>query len=182
MRKKPRAEDPLGLLDEDLEEDEAEGRDEADTGAGSEEWTAATVEVAAVRLLARREHSRKELARKLHARGVPAALVDEVLQSLQARRLQSDERYAESLVNSRVARGQGPVRIRRDLAQQGIPDSEIDSTLEAAGADWYALARETRVRRFGEDVPAEWKERARQARFLEYRGFTGDQIREALGD
>jgi regulatory protein len=38
------------------------------------------------------------------------------------------------------------------------------------------------VRRFGEDVPAEWKERARQARFLEYRGFTGDQIREALGD
>jgi regulatory protein len=182
MRKKPRAEDPLGLLDEDLEEDEAEGRDEADTGAGAEEWTAATVEVAAVRLLARREHSRKELARKLHARGVPPELVDEVLQGLQARRLQSDERYAESLVNSRVSRGQGPVRIRRDLSQQGIPDEDIDNALEAAGVDWYALARETRVRRFGEEAPAEWKERARQARFLEYRGFSGDQIREALGD
>ena len=175
MRKKPRAEDPLGLLDEDLE-----GEDGAE--AGADEWTAATVEVAAVRLLARREHSRKELARKLHARGIPPDLADEVLQSLQARRLQSDERYAESLVNSRVARGQGPVRIRRDLAQQGIPDAEIDAVLEAAGVDWYALARETRVRRFGEEAPAEWKERGRQARFLEYRGFSGDQIREALGD
>ena len=175
MRKKPRAEDPLGLLDEDLE-----GEDGAE--AGADEWTAATVEVTAVRLLARREHSRKELARKLHARGVPPDLADEVLQSLQSRRLQSDERYAESLVNSRVARGQGPVRIRRDLAQQGIPDAEIDAALEAAGVDWYALARETRVRRFGEEAPAEWKERARQTRFLEYRGFNGDQIREALGD
>jgi regulatory protein len=180
MRKKPRAEDPLGLLDEDLDGDEAEGRDEAD--AAAEEWTAAAVEVAAVRLLARREHSRIELGRKLRARGMPAELVEEVLQSLQARRLQSDERYAESLVNSRVSRGQGPVRIRRDLSQQGIPDTEIDAALEAAGVDWYALARETRARRFGDEAPAEWKERARQARFLEYRGFSGDQIREALGD
>ena len=174
MRKKPRAEDPLGLLDEDGTGEGAE--------AEAEEWTAATVEVAAVRLLTRREHSRKELARKLFARGMPADLVEEVLQNLQARRLQSDARYAESLVNSRVSRGQGPVRIRRDLAQQGIPDTDIDTALEAAGVDWYALARETRTRRFGDPAPAEWKERARQARFLEYRGFSGDQIREALGD
>jgi len=174
MRKKPRAEDPLGLLGED---GTGEGGE-----AEAEEWTAATVEVAAVRLLARREHSRKELARKLLARSMPADLVDEVLQSLQARRLQSDARYAESLVNSRVSRGQGPVRIRRDLAQQGIPDTDIDTALEAAGVDWYALARETRARRFGAPAPAEWKDRARQARFLEYRGFSGDQIREALGD
>ncbi|NHA16020.1 regulatory protein RecX [Thioalkalivibrio sp. XN279] len=180
MRKKRQAEDPLGLLDEDFEGDEAEAERGAE--AGADEWTAATVEVAAVRLLARREHSRKELARKLHARGVPPELVDQVLQGLQARRLQSDERYAESLVNSRISRGQGPVRIRRDLSQQGIPDEDIDTALEAAGVDWYALARETRVRRFGADAPAEWKERARQARFLEYRGFSGDQIREALGD
>jgi regulatory protein len=135
-----------------------------------------------VRLLARREHSRVELSRKLRARGMPHELVDEVLGSLVARRLQSDERYAESLVNSRVSRGQGPVRIRRDLSRQGIPEAEIDAALAAAAVDWYELARDTRQRRFGADAPAEWKERARQARFLEYRGFTGDQIREAIGD
>ena len=148
----------------------------------ADDWTAATVEAAAVRLLARREHSRVELSRKLRARGMPDELVDEVLGSLAARRLQSDERYAESLVNSRVSRGQGPVRIRRDLSQQGIPEAEIDAVLAAAPVDWYDLARDTRRRRFGTGVPAEWKERARQARFLQYRGFTGDQIREAIGD
>ena len=182
MRKKPRAEDPLDLLGEDCGGDLERGEAEGSAEPADEAWTAASVEVAAVRLLARREHSHRELARKLQSRGVPPDLADEVLQSLQARRLQSDERYAESLVNSRVSRGQGPARIRRDLSQQGIPEAEIDIALEAAGVDWYALARETRVRRFGDEPPAEWKERARQARFLEYRGFTGDQIRAALGD
>jgi regulatory protein len=146
----------------------------------AEDWTAATVEVAAVRLLSRREHSRAELARKLAARGVPEALVDEVLESLAARRLQSDARYAESLVASRIGRGQGPVRIRRELAERGVAATLIDAALEAADTDWSGLARETRARRFGAQVPGEWKERVRQSRFLEYRGFSGEQIRHAL--
>jgi regulatory protein len=146
----------------------------------STEWTAAAVEIAAVRLLGRREHSRAELVRKLAERGAPAGLVDEVLVALAARHLQSDERYAESLVNSRIGRGQGPVRIRRELAERGVAAKHIDEALAAAEVDWDRLARETRRRRFGSDVPGEWNERVRQARFLEYRGFTGVQIRYAL--
>jgi regulatory protein len=146
----------------------------------AEDWTAAAVEVAAVRLLSRREHSRAELARKLAARGAPEALVEEVLESLAARRLQSDARYAESLVTSRIGRGQGPVRIRRELAERGVAAALIDAALEAADVDWPGLARETRARRFGAQVPVEWKERVRQSRFLEYRGFSGEQIRHAL--
>jgi regulatory protein len=144
-------------------------------------WTAAKAEAAAVRLLARREHSRAELSRKLGARGVPAELVEEVLATLAARRLQSDDRYAETLVTSRIGRGQGPVRIRRELAEQGVPAPAIDEALLGCEADWFELARDVRRRRFGAEVPADWKERARQARFLEYRGFSGDQIRHALG-
>jgi regulatory protein len=146
------------------------------------DWTAASVEAAAVRLLARREHSRVELGRKLRARGAPAELVEEVLASLAARRLQSDERFAESLVTSRIGRGQGPVRIGRDLEAQGVPAAEVEAALEAAGADWFELAAATRRKRFGRPAPADWKERGRQARFLEYRGFTAEQIRRALGD
>jgi len=67
----------------------------------AEDWTAATVEAVAVRLLARREHSRTELLGKLDERGVPAELAGEILDSLAARRLQSDERYAEAMVTSR---------------------------------------------------------------------------------
>lgn len=150
-------------------------------GSESDDWNAATVEATAVRLLARREHSRMELAQKLGARGVPAALLDEVLESLAARRLQSDERYAESLVTSRTGRGQGPVRIRRELAQRGVAAPLIDAALEAAAADWFELARQARRRRFGDDPPDGWNERVRQSRFLEYRGFSSEQIRFALG-
>ena len=150
-------------------------------GSESDDWNAATVEATAVRLLARREHSRMELAQKLGARGVPAALLDEVLESLAARRLQSDERYAESLVTSRTGRGQGPVRIRRELAQRGVAAPLIDAALGAAAADWFDLARQARRRRFGDDPPDGWNERVRQSRFLEYRGFSSEQIRFALG-
>ena len=149
--------------------------------AQSEDWTVARVEAAAVRLLARREHSRAELERKLKTRGAPPDLVAEARAGLAGRKLQSDERYAESLVTSRIGRGQGPVRIRRELSEQGIDAAGIEAALAAADPDWFALARETRRRRFGAEAPAEWKERARQARFLEYRGFSGEQIRHALG-
>lgn len=151
----------------------------ADGEAG--DWTAAALEAAAVGLLARREHSRAELQRKLAERGAPDGLIGEVLESLAARRLQSDERYAESLITSRIGRGQGPVRIRRELAERGVIAAQVDAALESAGADWFRLARDTRRKRFGEEVPGEWKERVRQSRFLEYRGFSGEQIRYALG-
>lgn len=146
-----------------------------------DDWTAATVEAVAVRLLARREHSRAELVRKLGERGVPRELVDPVLDSLAARRLQSDQRYAEALVTSRAGRGQGPLRIRRELAERGVAGPLIEAALEEAGQDWSELARATRRRRFGVDPPAEWNERVRQSRFLEYRGFSSEQIRFALG-
>jgi regulatory protein len=150
----------------------------ADSDGG--DWTAQSVEAAAVRLLTRREHSRAELARKLGARGAPAELVEQVLDALAAQRLQSDDRYAEALLTSRIGRGQGPVRIRRELAEKGVAAAQIDAALEACEADWFELARETRRRRFGADAPGDWTERGRQARFLEYRGFSGEQIRHAL--
>jgi regulatory protein len=44
-----------------------------------------------------------------------------------------------------------------------------------------AVAREARRKRFGSAGPADFRERARQGRFLQYRGFSSEQIRAALG-
>lgn len=145
------------------------------------DWTAASAEAVAVRLLARREHSRHELARKLAARGVPDELIDTVLGRLAEHHLQSDDRYAESLVTSRAGRGQGPVRIGRELVERGVAPESVEQALSEAGKDWFDLARQVRRRRFGVALPKDWKSRAQQSRFLEYRGFTGEQIRYALG-
>ena len=157
-------------------------RPSAEDAPGGEEWTEADVESVAVGLLTRREHSRLELSRKLAARGAPSEAVEAVLDRLAARRLQSDARYAESLVTSRLGRGQGPVRIRRELAEQGVETCVVDEALAACTQDWAAAAREVRRRKFGPAVPGAWKDRARQMRFLEYRGFTSEQIRAALCD
>ena len=142
---------------------------------------AKTVEAAAVRLLARREHSTEELTRKLLAKRYDRDLVAAVVEKLTTKRMVSDERFAASLVHHRARRGQGPVRIRADLRQQGIAGPMIDKEFEAAGVDWNRLAAEVRQRRFGAAPPANAAQRAKQARFLQYRGFSADQIRAAFG-
>jgi len=129
-------------------------------------------------LLARREHSRLELERKLAARGFEHELIAEVLESLEQDNLLSDARFAQSFIVARYAKGQGPIRIRRDLAERGIEPQS--AWFDSEEFDWPRLARETRVRHFGAALPADLKDKARQMRFLEYRGFSHDQIRRAL--
>jgi len=137
------------------------------------------VREAAVRLLARREHSRRELAAKLRSRGAEGEAIDEVLEALAREGLQSDARFAESYTHSRRERGYGPLRIRGELNERGVDDALIEEAL-AAFDDWERLGEEVRLRKFGRRPPRDWPERAKQMRFLQYRGFAAEQIRAAL--
>ena len=141
-----------------------------------------TVEAAAVRLLAGREHSVEELRRKLTHKGYPPDKIEPVLQKLTGKRLVSDERFTASFVHHHAKRGQGPVRIRAALRQQGIVDSQVEEALRSARVDWVQLAREVRRRKFGAGTPGSLGERAKQARFLQYRGFDAEQLRAAFRD
>ncbi len=138
------------------------------------------VAVAAVRLLSRREHSTEELRRKLAAKGYPEASIATVLESLGKKNWVSDERFAATYVHHHARRGQGPVRIRAELRQQGITDTQIQQEIAGGEQDWNGLAAEVRRRKFGAALPKTPSERAKQARFLQYRGFNSDQIRAAL--
>ncbi|HXN10678.1 MAG TPA: regulatory protein RecX, partial [Steroidobacteraceae bacterium] len=91
-----------------------------------------------------------------------------------------DERYAAQYVSYHAARGHGPRRIERDLEAEGLGEELVAAALATIG-DWFALARELRIRRFGLAAPVSWHEKGRQARFLLYRGFSNDHIRSALG-
>src|SRR5690606_8313758 len=103
-----------------------------------------SVEIAAVRLLARREHGTEELRRKLFAKGHAADSIDRVLQKLGAKRLVSDERFVASFVNHHSKRGQGPVRIRAELRQQGVGVDAIEQALGSADIEWNELAGDVR--------------------------------------
>jgi regulatory protein len=131
--------------------------------------------------LARRDYGHAELVRKLVDKGFDANVAAQAVGRLRDEGLQSDSRFAESFVQSRINQGKGPVRIRADLGQKGIGDAAIEIALEEADADWRALAREQRHKKFGRALPADFREKARQMRFLQYRGFEPDQIQSAVG-
>jgi regulatory protein len=135
---------------------------------------------AAVSLLARREFCSIELAAKLAAKGYAPDAVRAALADLIERRYLDDERYTRQFVIIHAERGRGPLRIRRDLAQLGLPAALIETQLESQG-EWAAVARRVLTRRFGAAPPRNWPEKARRMRFLQYRGFGTDDIRSALG-
>jgi regulatory protein len=140
----------------------------------------ATIGDAAVACLARRDYSSGELAQKLESDGYPPEAVAAVVAELLTTRVLNDERYALNFVAARAGRGQGPFRIRQELRLRAVPQETIQSALEA-GPDWHALARGVRQSKFGSAPPVDRVDQARQARFLQYRGFSTDHIRSALG-
>ena len=130
--------------------------------------------------LARREYGRSELIRKLIDKGFVALVAEDAVARLGDDGLQSDARFAESFVQSRINQGKGPVRIRQELGQRGIADAAIEAALDEAAADWSCMAREIRVKKFGRERPGDFADKARQMRFLQYRGFEQDHIQAAV--
>ncbi|NND53783.1 MAG: regulatory protein RecX [Gammaproteobacteria bacterium] len=137
---------------------------------------------AAMNWLARREHSLRELRDKLAAREFEPEIIDATVAQLASEGLVSDERFAESFVAARMRKGQGPVRIRAELKKRGVSAELVQLQVDEAGHDWFALASDVRARKFGAGVPADFPGKAKQMRFLEYRGFDSEQIRAALND
>jgi regulatory protein len=140
-----------------------------------------TIRTAALALLAGRDFGRRELATRLARKGYPGQHVESVLGQLAAEGLLSEDRFVEQFIRQHAARGHGPVRIRMELRERGVAAEAIETALDASGEDWLAQAREARRRKFGATLPADFRQRAKQARFLQYRGFSADQVRAALG-
>jgi regulatory protein len=135
---------------------------------------------AAVALLARRDFHSTELSTRLLACGFEPEAVRASLEDLRERHYLDDERFVRQLIASHARRGHGPVRIRHELSELGV-SSELTETALADHGGWSELAQAVRTRRFGAEPPRSWPDKARQARFLQYRGFSYDDIRFALG-
>jgi regulatory protein len=138
--------------------------------------------MAAMNLLARREHSLGELRQKLQRRFDDAAMLETELQKLVEENLQSDYRFAESFARQRAARGHGPARVRQEMREKNLSDIAIASAFESAELDWWALAEAAFRKKFGEPGRVELKEKARRIRFMQYRGFSADHYEHLLGD
>lgn len=132
----------------------------------------------ALRYLSMREHSRLELARKLARYAQEGDDIDAVLDTLEAAKLLSETRFAESLVHRRAARF-GNQRILTELQSHRLDEESLAGIRERLAGDEAARARAVWQRKFG-TAPADAAERAKQMRFLQQRGFSHDAIRAAL--
>lgn len=142
---------------------------------------AADIDRAARALLARREYSVAELSGRLkHRFPDAAAIVDTVVAELRAGGWVCDRRFVESVVHTRRGRGDGPHKIRRWLRQRGVSEDLIVEQLDAGDAGWEAELERARRKRFGDGRPCDYRQWAKQARFLARRGFSADQIRRVF--
>jgi regulatory protein len=133
----------------------------------------------AMNLLARREHSVAELVKKLSNDFENNDIIT-VINKLTEKNLQNDQRFAENYLRYRSQRGFGYQKIRQELRERGVDTELISDALAESDIDWFALAAGVRCKRFGEKEPEDYKERAKQQRFLQYRGFTHEQITESF--
>ncbi len=137
--------------------------------------------MAAMNYLAMREHSVKELKEKLVRKySAWPELVESVVSQLIAENLQSDERFTSAFISMRQRQGKGSQLIRLELRERGIANDLIGQCLDEADEYWGELARAARVKRFGCASPGDQRERAKQIRFLQARGFASRHIQLAL--
>lgn len=133
----------------------------------------------ALRLLARREHSKQELTLKLLARFKDKDKVTAVVNDLSTSHWCDENRFIEQMIKAKLARGYGPLFIEHFLRSKGIDKTVAAEALRSPEFDWFATAKAVFDKRFGHPA-ADRKERAKQIRFLQNRGFTHEQIRHAM--
>ena len=137
-----------------------------------------TLRAQAIRLLARREYARAELEARLVGAGADLAEVRNTLDDLRAQGLLSDQRFARAVVNQKAGR-YSRRSIAGGLKAKGVAPSEIDDALREADLDDDAALRALWQRRFGQ-LPTDDREKARQVRYLQARGFSLSAILKLL--
>ncbi|MBQ0214061.1 regulatory protein RecX [Proteus vulgaris] len=138
----------------------------------------------AIFMLSRRDYSTRELQRRIERRiretekDSPTApeCLPQVIERLLESQYLDDNRTIYSFFRSYLNKSYGPLRIRQELRLKGFPSEIIERVLEETDTDWYALCQEVKEKKFGTDNPKDYKEKAKQIRYLQYRGFTSDYI------
>ncbi|WP_436869826.1 regulatory protein RecX [Acinetobacter courvalinii] len=129
-------------------------------------------------LLTRRDYSQAELITKLNLYAINPEEVEKLVEELAQNNYQSDQRVAELTLASQLRKGKGLQRIKQALKAKQL-DAEL-ITEELQEVDWLDQAYQLKLKKFGEEVATDPKIKARQIRFLQYRGFDMGVIMKAI--
>lgn len=129
-------------------------------------------------VLTRKEYSKKDLIEKLALYADHREEVLTLVEELSREKYQSDQRVAEMVVRSQIRKGKGPNRIKLALRAKSIDNALAKHDMNEV--DWYEEAYQLKIKKYGTDVAKDPKIKAKQIRFLQYRGFEMDAIMKAI--
>jgi len=128
--------------------------------------------------LTRREYSRQELRRKLAPYAVEGDDLDALLQEFLQQGWISDVRYADQMVHARKGK-YGSLKVAHELRTHGVAEDLVEKAVKDMQENEMDTARALWRKKFGAQ-PVNREEWAKQARFLQSRGFALDTIRSVL--
>jgi regulatory protein len=142
----------------------------------------ASLSLSAMNMLAMREHSRFELEQKLSKKTENSELILAVLNKLQTDNLLCDQRFALMFIRSKANSGFGPYKIKQELQAKGVAKVLIADTLAELEINWFEKASELYLKRIARVTDIDMKEKHKQTRYLQNRGFSGEIARAVVGE
>jgi len=136
----------------------------------------------ALRMLSRRDYSREDISQKLKEKGFHLSDIQVILEDAVAEGWLNDTRFTENYIRARRAKGYGPVRIQQELRSKGIAQETIADHLKITDNSWLAEIQRLWQKHFQGKKADSPVSRAKQMRFLQYRGFTSEQVYTLFND
>ena len=111
-------------------------------------------------------------------RDYDTASIDRALDRLEQDGLLNETRFVEQFIYARKNKGYGPVRIRNELRQKQVDRELVDRMLDDHDSCWRDILQREHDRKYGVDRRVDYREMSRRARFLQYRGFPAELVRQ----
>jgi regulatory protein len=129
-----------------------------------------------------REHSKLELHNKLTQKGHDSNDISDCIDEFSLKDIQSDMRFTEEFIRSKLKKNKGPKLISSELTRRGISDSLINKKIsEISYQEWCDAALKALVKKLhGASVSIENKDKIYS--FLISRGFDHKMIKYALDE
>lgn len=130
--------------------------------------------------LGQKEFSVSDFRNKLQRVCADLDMIEQLLQDFIARDWLNEQRYMTSFVRQKISAGLGQYRIKQELNQHGIKSSESELYFEQMEFDWFEQALATYQKKYGQSQCDDFKEKGKRFRYMQYRGFSPDQIKYAM--
>lgn len=132
--------------------------------------------------LGRQEYSQHKFCEKLKKYEATEEQIELILEEFCQNDWLCEQRYCDAYVRGRVNKGQGKIRIRADARNKRLDQDNVNESLNKVDVDWFEQARATYYKRFGDMPVKDIKDKAKRLRFMQYRGFTMDEVNFAMNN